>query len=174
MSKKMIEEITDPMEKLTVIEVSLHEDSQCVIDILSRFLFESMVFEAPISKPLSSKDLCNMMLEAQDASYGDGLDPNYKHPYMWVCKSHYYSAGLNYYNFPYAFGLLYGKGLYKQYLKDKEGFVKKYDKMLMATGLMSVEEVALTMDIDITKKEFWCSALDSVVSMIDEFMELTK
>ena len=174
MSKKMIEEITDPMEKLTVIEVSLHEDSQCVIDILSRFLFESMVFEAPISKPLSSKDLCNMMLEAQDASYGDGLDPNYKHPYMWVCKSHYYSAGLNYYNFPYAFGLLYGKGLYKQYLKDKEGFVKKYDKMLMATGLMSVEEVALTMDIDITKKEFWIESLKFIEEEIDLFENLLK
>lgn len=174
MSKKMIEEITDPMEKLTVIEVSLHEDSQCVIDILSRFLFESMVFEAPISKPLSTKDLCNMMLEAQDASYGDGLDPNYKHPYMWVCKSHYYSAGLNYYNFPYAFGLLYGKGLYKQYLKDKEGFVKKYDKMLMATGLMSVEEVALTMDIDITKKEFWIESLKFIEEEIDLFENLLK
>jgi oligoendopeptidase F len=53
-------------------------------------------------KPLSAKEMCDMMLAAQDASYGDGLDPNYKHPYMWVCKSHYYSAGLNFYNFPYA------------------------------------------------------------------------
>ena len=174
MSKKMIEELTDPLEKLTVVEVSLHEDSQCVIDILSRFLFESMVFEAPISKPLSAKDLCNMMLEAQDASYGDGLDPNYKHPYMWVCKSHYYSAGLNYYNFPYAFGLLYGKGLYKQYLKDKEGFVAKYDKMLMATGLMSVEEVAATMGIDITKKEFWIESLKFIEEEIDLFENLLK
>lgn len=174
MSKKMIEEITDPLEKLTVVEVSLHEDSQCVIDILSRFIFESKVFETPISKPLSAKDLCNMMLEAQEASYGDGLDPNYKHPYMWVCKSHYYSAGLNYYNFPYAFGLLYGKGLYKQYLKDKEGFVQKYDKMLMATGLMSVEEVALTMGIDITKKEFWIESLKFIEEEIDLFENLLK
>ena len=174
MSKKMIEELTDPLEKLTVVEVSLHEDSQCVIDILSRFIFESSVFNTPISKPLSAKELCNMMLEAQDASYGDGLDPNYKHPYMWVCKSHYYSAGLNYYNFPYAFGLLYAKGLYKQYLKDKAGFVEKYDKMLMATGLMNVEEVALTMNIDITKKEFWIESLKFIEEEIDLFESLLK
>ena len=174
MSKKMIEELTDPLEKLTVVEVSLHEDSQCVIDILSRFIFESSVFNTPISKPLSAKELCNMMLEAQDASYGDGLDPNYKHPYMWVCKSHYYSAGLNYYNFPYAFGLLYAKGLYKQYLKDKVGFVEKYDKMLMATGLMNVEEVALTMNIDITKKEFWIESLKFIEEEIDLFESLLK
>ena len=174
MSKKMIEELTDPLEKLTVVEVSLHEDSQCVIDILSRFIFESSVFNTPISKPLSAKELCNMMLEAQDASYGDGLDQNYKHPYMWICKSHYYSAGLNYYNFPYAFGLLYAKGLYKQYLKDKAGFVEKYDKMLMATGLMNVEEVAATMNIDITKKEFWIESLKFIEEEIDLFESLLK
>lgn len=174
MSKKMINELTDPLEKLTAVEVSLHEDSQCVIDILSRFIFESSVFDTPISKPLSAKDLCDMMLAAQDASYGDGLDPNYKHPYMWVCKSHYYSAGLNYYNFPYAFGLLYAKGLYKQYLKDKEGFVSKYDTMLMATGLMSVEDVALTMGIDLTKKEFWIESLKFIEEEIDLFESLLK
>ena len=78
------------------------------------------VLSKPISQPLSSNDLCEMMLNAQDESYGDGLDQDYRHPYMWLCKSHYYSAGLNFYNWPYAFGLLYAKGLYKEYLKDKE------------------------------------------------------
>lgn len=174
MSKKMIDEINDPLEKLTVVELSLHEDTQCVIDILSRFIFESKVFSTPLTTPLSAKDMCNMMLEAQDDSYGDGLDPNYKHPYMWICKSHYYSAGLNYYNFPYAFGLLYGKGLYKQYLKDKETFVKNYDKMLMATGCMNVEEVASMMNIDLTKKEFWIESLKFIEEDIDLFESLLK
>ena len=172
MSKKMIAEITDPMEKLTVVEVSLSEDTQCVIDILSRFIFESEVLNTPISKPLSAKELCEMMLNAQEASYGNGLAADIRHPYMWVCKSHYYSAGLNFYNFPYAFGLLYGKGLYKQYLKDKEAFVKNYDKMLQATGYMSVEDVAKTMGIDVTNKEFWIESLKFIEEEIDLFEEL--
>ena len=172
MSKKMIAEITDPMEKLTVVEVSLSEDTQCVIDILSRFIFESEVLNTPISKPLSAKELCDMMLNAQEASYGNGLAADIRHPYMWVCKSHYYSAGLNFYNFPYAFGLLYGKGLYKQYLKDKEAFVKNYDKMLQATGYMSVEDVAKTMGIDVTNKEFWIESLKFIEEEIDLFEEL--
>ena len=172
MSKKMIAEITDPMEKLTVVEVSLSEDTQCVIDILSRFIFESEVLNTPISKPLSAKELCDMMLNAQEASYGNGLAKDIRHSYMWVCKSHYYSAGLNFYNFPYAFGLLYGKGLYKQYLKDKEAFVKNYDKMLQATGYMSVEDVAKTMGIDVTNKEFWIESLKFIEEEIDLFEEL--
>lgn len=174
MAKKMISEMTDPYEKLTVLEVSLQEDSQCVIDILSRYLFETSVLETPIEQPLSANDMCELMLKAQDESYGDGLDKKYRHPYMWLCKGHYYSAGLNFYNWPYAFGLLYGKGLYKQYLKNKEEFVRNYDQMLMNTGMMSVEDVAKAMNIDVTKKEFWIESLRFIESDIDEFEKLLK
>lgn len=174
MAKKMINDITDPNELLTVVEQSLQEDTQCVIDILSRFIFEKDVLSKPISQPLSSNDLCEMMLNAQDESYGDGLDKDYRHPYMWLCKSHYYSAGLNYYNWPYAFGLLYAKGLYKEYLKDKETFVKNYDQMLMNTGCMNVEDVAKCMNIDVTKKEFWLESLKFIEEDIDLFEELLK
>lgn len=174
MSKKMISEITDPYEKLTVVENSLQEDTQCVVDILSRYLFETAVLDTPISKPLSSTDMCNMMLKAQEESYGDGLDRAYYHPYMWLCKSHYYSAGLNFYNWPYAFGLLYGKGLYKIYLKDKEAFKAKYDLMLSLTGKMSVEDVAASMGIDVTKKDFWIDSLKFIEEDIDLFKDLLK
>ena len=174
MAKKMIDDMTDPYEKLTVVEESLQEDSQCVIDILSRYLFEIKVLEQPVSRPLSAADMCSFMNEAQDQSYGDGLDSEYKHPYMWLCKSHYYSAGLNFYNWPYAFGLLFGKGLYKQYLKDKETFVKNYDQMLRNTGFMCVEDVALSMNIDVTKKDFWIESLKFIEEDIDLFEALLK
>lgn len=174
MAKKMITEMTDPLEKLTVLEVSLQEDTQCVIDILSRYLFETSVLETPVEQPLSAKDMCNLMLKAQDESYGDGLDKEYRHPYMWLCKGHYYSAGLNFYNWPYAFGLLYGKGLYKQYIKNKEEFVKNYDQMLRNTGMMSVEDVAKAMNIDVTKKDFWIESLRFIEEDIDEFEQLLK
>ena len=174
MAKKMIGDINDPFEKLTVVENSLQEDSQCVIDILSRYLFETDVLSKPISEPLNAEAMCEMMLKAQDNSYGDGLDKKYRHPYMWLCKGHYYSAGLNFYNWPYAFGLLYGKGLYKQYVKNKEEFVKNYDQMLMNTGMMSVEDVAAAMNIDVTKKDFWIESLKFIEEDIDLFEELLK
>lgn len=174
MAKKMIDDMTNPYDKLTIVEESLQEDTQCVIDILSRYIFETSVLEAPIEQVLSSHDMCELMLKAQDESYGDGLDPNYRHEYMWLCKSHYYSAGLNFYNWPYAFGLLYGKGLYKEYLKDKEAFVKRYDTMLRNTGMMSVEDVAKAMNIDVTKKEFWIESLKFIEEDIDLFEKLLK
>ncbi len=166
--------LTDDKELLSVLEISLQGDSQVIVDIMSRYLFEEKLIANTKDKTLTASDLKEYMIEAQKNTYGNGLDSNYMHPYMWACKGHYYSAGLNYYNFPYAFGLLYAKGLYAKYLENKEEFVKNYDAMLLKTGEASVEDVALTMGIDVTKKEFWATSLNIIKQDIDKFIELTK
>ena len=159
-------------EKLALIESDLKEKTQCVVDIYSRYLFESAVFEQAREKFLMPDDLKEIMLNAQDQSYGDGLDPAFRHPYMWACKSHYYSSGLSFYNFPYAFGNLFAEGLYALYLKDPEDFLPRYREMLRTTGVHSVEECGEMMGIDLTKKDFWESSLKMIADEIDEFCEL--
>lgn len=161
-------------ELLSVLEISLQNDSQVIVDIMSRYLFEEKVITNTTDKTLDAKTLNEYMIESQKQTYGKGLDENFMHPYMWACKGHYYSAGLNYYNFPYAFGLLYAKGLYALYLEDKEQFIEKYDKMLLMTTTSDVEDVALSMGIDVTKKEFWLSSLEIIKKDINKFVELTK
>ena len=94
-----------------------------------------------------------LMMEAQRA-YGFGLDHDFLHPYMWICKSHYYSAGYNFYNFPYTFGLLFAKGVYAEYLKRGKAFVTEYDKLLQATGKNNIADVAKMVDIDIHSIDF--------------------
>ena len=98
------------------------------------------------------------MTDAQKQTYGDSMDPDYLNPYMWVWKPHYYSTGLSFYNFPYAFGLLFAKGLYGVYQQEGEAFTSKYDDLLKATVKMDVEDVALLAGIDVTKKEFWTTS----------------
>src|SRR5699024_26604 len=105
---------------------------------------------------------------------GEGLDPEFRHPFMWLCKGHYYSTGLSYYNFPYAFGGLFAKGLYVQYQNEPTGFVEKYREMLYATTVGTVEETAAKMGIDVTTKDFWASALKEYENMIEEFIQLTS
>ena len=102
------------------------------------------------------------------------MDPNYLHPYMWICKSHYYSSGLSFYNFPYAFGALFARGLVVKYQQEKEAFVPKYRELLKATTVSSVEDVAAMADIDLCDKAFWTSCLETCAQRIDEFLELTK
>ncbi|NEW63508.1 M3 family oligoendopeptidase [Granulicatella sp. zg-ZJ] len=171
--RSVIAEASDE-EKASLIESELQDTTQIIVDIYSRYLFESAVFEQRKEKFMFSKDLEDIMLNAQKEAYGDGLDENAMHPYMWLCKGHYYSAGLSFYNFPYAFGGLFSKGLYAMYLEQPEGFVEKYQAMLYATTVTTAEDTAKTMGVDLTKKEFWAKALGQVEEKIDEFIRLTS
>ena len=108
-------------EKIALIESQLQDITQVICDIFSRYRFETMVFENRENRFMDAATLCSFMEEAQKQAYGDGLDHSCLHPYMWICKSHYY--GPTFYNFPYAFGALFARGLYAQYEKDGAAFV---------------------------------------------------
>ena len=159
-------------ERLNLLENDLREQTQCIVDIYSRYLFETAVFEQSQNKFLMADDLKEMMLNAQNEAYGDGLDKNYLHPYMWVCKGHYYSSGLSFYNFPYAFGNLFALGLYSLFLKEGEPFVEKYKAMLKATPVCTVEEAGAKVGLDLTKKEFWMESLALIEKNIEAFCEM--
>lgn len=159
-------------ERLSLIESQLQDATQIICDISSRFRFEKMVFENREGRFMDADTLCQFMLEAQKQSYGDGLDPDCKHPYMWVCKSHYY--GPTFYNFPYAFGGLFARGLYAQYEKEGAAFVPKYKKLLYTTPVASAEDTAKVAGIDLTDKAFWCSALQTIAKQIELFCNLIQ
>lgn len=169
-----IAEEKDPTARRALIENQLMDANQIICDIYSRYLFETAVFENRESEFMFADDLCKIMLDAQQKAYGDGLDPEIKHPFMWVCKSHYYSGGLSFYNFPYAFGGLFARGLYAKYLREGESFVPMYRNMLKASGSMSVEDAAKLAGVDTTDKEFWKASLQILADEIDEFVKLCE
>ena len=162
----------DDQEKLALIESQLQDATQIICDIYSRFRFERSVFEKRPEEFMHADTLCGLMLDAQKASYGDGLDESTLHPYMWVCKGHYY--GSTYYNFPYAFGGLFARGLYAQYEQEGEAFIPKYNKLLYTTPVATAEEVAKVADIDLTDKAFWRGALQTIADQIDLFCQLVR
>lgn len=164
----------DKEDKIALIESQLQDATQIICDIYSRFMFESAVFENRKSSFMFAKDLEDIMLDAQKKAYGDGLDSNYLHPYMWVCKGHYYATDFSFYNFPYAFGGLFARGLYAKYLEEGESFIPKYNELLHATTVSTVEDVAKMADIDLTDKSFWAKSLKVIEDSIDMFLELTK
>ena len=167
-----IKEAKDDGEKLALIESQLQDATQVICDIYSRYRFETMVFQRRGQEFMNAQTLCGMMTAAQKLSYGDGLDENAMHPYMWVCKSHYY--GPTFYNFPYAFGALFARGLYAQYERDGEAFVPGYKKLLYTTPIASAEDTARVAGIDLTDREFWRSALQTIADQIDLFCQLVE
>ena len=145
----------DKDAELAILESEISSAGQVIVDIYSRYLFETALFKAREIAPLSPEQLCEEMTKAQIESYGDGLDENVLHPYLWLIKPHYYNPEWNFYNFPYAFGLLFAKGLYAKYTETGSSFAEKYEYLLSETGKRSVTDVAKIVDVDLNDINFW-------------------
>ena len=155
---------------LVITENAIMSANQVITDIYSRYLFETKLFEGRKTGSLSVDELKEAMISAQKEAYGDGLDPECLHPYMWVCKPHYYSASSNFYNFPYAFGLLFAKGLYAMYQKEGSAFLDKYDTLLRATGSNNIKDVLATVGVDSHDPDFFRASLALIAEDIDFFI----
>ena len=158
--------------QFAILEASLQSAGQVVVDITSRFLFESALFAQRQERELSADELCGLMLDAQDKTYGDALEPELRHPFMWAAKSHYYSTGRSFYNYPYMFGQLFALGLYARYQADPDSFRAAYDDLLSSTGLADAANLAARFEIDIRTPAFWQSSLDVIRADIDRFEDL--
>ena len=169
-----IAEADDRSLKLALIESQLQDACQIICDIYSRYLFEASVFEHRSSEFMNAARLSELMLEAQKKAYGDCLAEDCRHPYMWFVKGHYYSGGLSFYNYPYAFGGLFARGLYAKYLEDGKAFVPLYKDLLFATSVCSVEDCAKIAGIDLTDRGFWCAGLQTFADEIDRFCALAE
>ncbi len=157
-------------EELAILETDLVSKTQVIVDITSRFLFEQEVFERRAKAELSADDLCDIMRRAQLATYGDGLDERYLHPYMWTWKPHYYYPGFSFYNYPYAFGLLFATGLYAIYQQRGAAFVPEYEALLASTGDANAADLAARFDINIRDKAFWQASLNVIGERVKRYV----
>lgn len=157
--------VLPPAEQLEVLEGGLQSAAQVIVDIHSRFMFELAVFAKRRERELLPDELCQLMLEAQQATYGEALATY--HPYMWAVKGHYY--GSNFYNFPYAFGLLFGLALYQRYLEEGSSFVANYEQLLASVGKYPAEELASRHGFNLESESFWQQGMAVLVKRIEQF-----
>lgn len=159
-------------DELSILETYLIGATQVVVDITSRFVFEKEVFERRAQAELSAEDFCDIMLRAQAETYGDGLQTDLRHAYMWTWKPHYYRSDLSFYNYPYAFGMLFGLGLYSIYQQRGAAFVADYENLLANTGSATVAELAGRFGIEVRSPVFWEGSLKVIEKRIDRYCEL--
>jgi len=171
-TEAVLSQTDDPLEQLAVLEAQLNNASQVIVDIYSRFLFEKEVLERRARAELSSDEINEIMERAQKETYGDGLDERYLQKFMWTWKPHYYSAGFPFYNFPYAFGLLFATGLYAIYQQRGADFVPDYMNLLASTGEDTAAKLAKRFGIDITKRKFWDDSLAIIGRRVDRYAKL--
>jgi pepF/M3 family oligoendopeptidase len=171
-SESALEHAQSMEEELSILETSLVGAAGVIVDIYSRYLFETEVFEKRADAELSADDFCEIMLRCQAETYADGLDERYRHPYMWAWKPHYYSPSLSFYNFPYAFGQLFGLGLFALYQERGEDFIPDYESLLRSTGMGNAADLAARFDIDLRSPAFWKSSMDVIEGRVDRYIEL--
>ena len=159
-------------ERLALLDVDLQGANQVVVDIHSRFLFETEVFARRQRRTLGVNELNEIMLQSQADAYGDGLDQTTAHPHMWVLKGHYYGSHL--YNWPYTYGLLFGLGLFAQYHADPDRFRGGYDDLLSRAGMATAEELGAAFGIDVTSEAFWTASLDVLRARMAEYSKLAE
>jgi pepF/M3 family oligoendopeptidase len=165
-------ETAKPEAQIGILENQLVNASQVIVDIYSRFIFESEVMKRRAESELSADDFCEIMLDAQRQTYGDGVDQAHLHPYMWLLKPHYYSHDYSFYNFPYAFGLLFGLGVYAIYQKEGDAFIPGYKELLRSTGEGKAADLAARYGIDIRSRDFWDGSIKVIEGQIDSYCAL--
>ena len=157
-------------DRLALLNVDLQGATQVVVDIHSRFLFETEVFARRQRRTLGASELNEMMRDAQAAAYGDGLDQATAHPYMWILKPHYY--GSHFYNWPYTYGLLFGLGLFAEYRRDPDRFRSGYDDLLSRAGMNTAEELGNAFGFDVTDEAFWHASLAVIADRVAQYDQL--
>lgn len=167
-------ENADDQKRLAILEQDLVSTNQIVLDIDSRFRFESGVFDRRAERELSVDEMKEIMLEAQAATYGEGLDPDVRHPLMWAHKGHYYSSARSFYNYPYTFGLLFGLGLYRVFRDEPAGFQERYERLLASTGMAEAAVLGQRFGIDIEDVEFWRGSLSVFAERVADYETLVE
>ncbi len=162
-----------PQERLSILGSKLNDAAAFLMNIRARFDFETAFFDQRRQGQLSVDELNELMVTAQKGAYKEGLAQY--HPWFWASKLHFYITQAPFYNFPYTFGYLFSHGLYAQALAEGADFQEKYIALLRDTGSMNTEDLAKThLGVDLTKPEFWETAVDQVLGDVDPFVALVE
>ncbi len=168
-----VEAASSREEKVALLGGKVMSATSFLMDIHSRFLFETRFYEARRQGPLGVDQLNELMVSAQKEAFQDSLSQ--WHPHFWASKMHFYITGVPFYNFPYTFGYLFSAGVYAMAKQEGASFEDKYVALLQDTGRMRVEDLARKhLDVDLTGPDFWQQAIDMVAEDAKSFLELTE
>ncbi|QGQ94786.1 M3 family oligoendopeptidase [Paenibacillus psychroresistens] len=172
-SDAAVKQATDPVEKLALLEDKIQRAVAFFMNIHARFIFETNFYAERKKGLVSIERLNELMSEAQNQAYNNALSDD--HPHFWAAKLHFYLTDVPFYNFPYTFGFLFSAGIYAVALREGAAFEERYIALLRDTGRMTTEQLAMKhLNVDLTKPEFWQSAVQVSVDDVKQFLELTE
>jgi len=168
----LVKNAANDEERIALLAEKVGDAVTFFMNIHCRFIFETNFYAERRKGMVPVERLNELMVDAQKQAFKDSLSDY--HPHFWAAKLHFYNTGVPFYNFPYTFGYLFSYGIYARAVKEGLAFENKYAALLRDTGSMTVEDLAQKhLGVDLTKPEFWQSAVDMAVSDARLFLELT-
>ena len=150
-------------QKALILDIETGHGAVYLLDIPVRYEFEKAFYEERAGGVLSVSRLKELMVDTQRKIFGDVLEVGGEDPYFWISKLHFYITGVTFYNFPYTFGYLLSRALYRMCKKDLGEFLPKYEEFLRLAGSEPAEKlVQHTIGRDIEQPQFWAEAIDSL------------
>jgi oligoendopeptidase F len=166
--KDLISQEVDLSERLKMCWTEAEMATTNLLNIPSRFYFESKLYEQKNSKSYSPDELSTMMKNVWEEWYGDTLTQ--MDDMLWCSKLHFYKTYQRFYNFPYTFGYLFSLALVDLQEKKPEEFFPRFKDLLKNTGRMTVEElVSLHLGEDTTSTSFWQKSITILEKKADVF-----
>lgn len=160
-------------ERINLLHNRIQNIVLYLVSVNVMFRFEEHYYEER-KKGLVPSERITEMYEAAYKQATHDVFENYASK-QWLIHGHLYDTKQAFYNFQYTFGYLFSTGIYVQALKEGPAFADRYVALLRDTGSMSAEELAQKhLGVDLTQPEFWQSAIDHVMTDIDEFLKLTE
>jgi oligoendopeptidase F len=137
------------------------------------FNVERQIFDARGSRELSTQELEDMTANAWRELVGDAIDPATFRSTRWTIP-HFFIDNVWFYNFPYAFGMLFGLGLLAVRDADPERFFDRFDTLLADSGMREANELAADFGIDLRDPAFWRASLDTFRADVDRYDSLSQ
>ncbi|MFN8591692.1 MAG: M3 family metallopeptidase [Thermomicrobiales bacterium] len=162
-----------PLQEIAVLDGWLQAFSLNVFGTLAYFRFEQAFFAARRERELAASELGTMMAEARRAVSGEAIDPDTLWTTSWAAP-HFYMDTLWYYNFPYAFGMLFAVGLLAARDAAPDGFFDRFETLLADSGMRPAADLAATFGIDLRDPAFWRTSLDVFRADVERYEGLAN
>lgn len=168
-----IESAVTEKERLSLLEMKILNGLKYITMVPHMFQFELKLYEKRKQGLVSAEEIKNLLIEVENELF-EGIVGELD-PYKWMYISHFYSTEKAFYNIPYTIGYLFSNGIYSLAKDSGNDFVERYDDLLRNSGRMTVEQLAeVFLGQDITKEEFWVSAMLPLKEAIEEYLSLTE
>ena len=168
-----LEEAHTKEQKLFLLDEKLKRSVMNFMEIHTRFIFESKLYDRRKQGFVPEDQLNKIMKEAIDEGYQGSIDE--LSVYSWASTPHFYMTQTPFYNFPYTFGYLLAMGIYAKGEENGADFETHYLALLRDSGRMNVEDLVMKhLGEDITKEDFWEKGMRRCTQDVEDFIKVSE